>query len=343
MIKPFAHSIGPSADNRASGRIKTEVIRLFPAEVSEVSAAPRPPARRTRFKSLTILPLTALMVLVVGMPGVKESVMAPATDATSLTVANSQLEAAPSIPPLKRWSRMAADEQTAFVTEQAQRISAMLGENPHPFSRAAVQAIRDYVDSYARRSGSASEAPWEEGLRRVFDRAGRHAPTIVRAFRDRRVPAIIGLYLPMIESEYRTCLESPYGAKGLFQFMPGSARIYGVAAKDLCDIEKMAPAAAQYVADRMTEFGSDSKSMTLVLLSFNRSPAAVRRDLIQLRQQNPDLERSFWMLFDHADKLDSYFKQESRNYVPKFFAAVIVGENPETFDLRMMPLSAQGE
>ena len=51
-------------------------------------------------------------------------------------------------------------------------------------------------------------------------------------------------------------------------------------------------------------------------------------------------ERNFWTLFANRDKLDSSFQNESAWYVPMFFAAAIVGENPRNFDLQMPALSS---
>jgi hypothetical protein len=41
--------------------------------------------------------------------------------------------------------------------------------------------------------------------------------------------------------------------------------------------------------------------------------------------------------------MDEYFREETVKYVPKFFAAAIVGENPQTFGLPIPPLSTLGE
>ncbi|HEY8205602.1 MAG TPA: transglycosylase SLT domain-containing protein, partial [Pyrinomonadaceae bacterium] len=131
------------------------------------------------------------------------------------------------------------------------------------------------------------------------------------------------------------------GAKGLFQFVPETAQQYGVARKDMCDVNKMAPAAAHYIADRMAELGDDSQSMTLVLLSYNRGADSVLDALRMLRETDVNYERNFWTLFANRDKLDETFRQESAYYVPAFFAAAIIGENPNTFELQMAPLSTQ--
>ncbi|HYJ85278.1 MAG TPA: transglycosylase SLT domain-containing protein [Pyrinomonadaceae bacterium] len=122
------------------------------------------------------------------------------------------------------------------------------------------------------------------------------------------------------------------------KFLPGTARQYGVAREEMCDVEKMTPAAAHYIADRMAELGEDSQSLTLVLLSYNRGPEGVRDALRELRDTD-NYQRNFWTLFAHRDKLDEQFRKESAGYVPAFFAAAIIGENPRAFDLPTPPLS----
>jgi membrane-bound lytic murein transglycosylase D len=163
-------------------------------------------------------------------------------------------------------------------------------------------------------------------------------PLIARSFESRKVPVIIGIYLPVIESAYRNCYENNIGAKGLFQFLPQTAEHYGVARQDMCDVEKMTPAAAHYIADRMAELGEDSESVTLVLLSYNRGPEWVRNALRELRGTK-NYERNFWTLFAHRETLDATFRDENAWYVPRFFAAAIIGENPRAFELPMEPLS----
>jgi membrane-bound lytic murein transglycosylase D len=173
----------------------------------------------------------------------------------------------------------------------------------------------------------------------MYERAQQHVPLIARSFAARKVPIIIGIYLPVIESAYQHCSESPLGAKGLFQLMPQTAQNHGVARKDMCDEEKMTPAAADYIADHMAELGDDAESVTLVLLSYNRGAQWVRNTLRQLRGSE-NYERNFWTLLANKDMLDEAFRKETLAYVPGFFAAAIIGENPETFGLRTPPLSA---
>jgi membrane-bound lytic murein transglycosylase D len=214
-----------------------------------------------------------------------------------------------------------------------------MGDSPAALNEDALRAIKRNVDSYVARLGSTSTQPGREDLRVVYARPAPYLPLIARSFAARKVPTLVGIYLPMIESEYRPCFENRLGAKGMFQFLPETAKIYGVAQNEMCEMEKMAPAAAHYIADRMAELGDDAESMTLVLLSYNRGPDWVRTALRQLRETD-HYERNFWTLFVNRDQLDEQFRKENAGYVPRFFAAAIIGENPQAFGLPTAPLSA---
>jgi serine/threonine protein kinase len=237
--------------------------------------------------------------------------------------------------PAKLYSQMSERERFDFVAAQEQRISAMMGDRPVKLNEDAVRSIKKYVDRYVNRMDG---PPADASTRAVYDRARQYVPLITRSFAARKVPVIIGIYLPVIESGYRDCAEGLSGAKGLFQFIPQTARSYGVARDEMCDVEKMTPAAAQYVADHMAELGEDAQSVTLVLLSYNRGAEWVRDMLRQLRGTD-NYERNFWTLLANREKLDESFRRESASYVPSFFAAAIIGENPETFGLKTPPLS----
>ncbi len=239
----------------------------------------------------------------------------------------------------KPYTQMSTGEQLAFVDEQEQRISAMMGDRPMKLNDEAIRAIKTDLDSYLARTDSTSAKPGVESLRVIYGRAAPIIPLIAPSFNERKIPLVVGIYLPMIESAYKPCFENSVGAKGLFQFVPQTAEQYGVARGDMCDVEKMAPAAAHYIADRMAELGDDSQSMTLVLLSYNRGAESVREALRRLRETDSHYERNFWTLFANRDKLDDTFRNESAYYIPSFFAAAIIGENPQTFGLQTPPLS----
>jgi len=241
----------------------------------------------------------------------------------------------------KLYSEMNEAEQLDFIDQQEQRISMMMGDRPVKLNTEAVRVIKSYVDQFAARDRLSADLG-SERIDKVYARARPYVPLIARSFAARKVPIIIGIYLPVIESAYRNCYENTIGARGLFQFMPQTADRYGVARQDMCDVEKMTPAAAHYMADSMAELGEDSQSMTLVLLSYNRGAESVRNNLRQLRDAE-NYERNFWTLFAHRDELDDAFRNEGAHYVPGFFAAAIIGENPQNFGLPLPPLSKLAE
>jgi serine/threonine protein kinase len=280
--------------------------------------------RRHVLPSLMIAVL--LIALIAAAVGYRRSLTRSQTETSDLATAITN----------KPYSRMTEGEQLAFVDVQANRISTMMGDRPVKLNQHALLAIKKYVDRYVTQHSS--DNPQAESLSDIYARAPAYVPLIARSFAARKVPVIIGIYLPMIESAYRDCYENSIGAKGLYQFLPQTAKQYGVAHEEMCDVEKMTPAAAQYIADHMAELGDDAESMTLVLLSYNTGAQWVRDTLRELRATD-NYERNFWTLLANQDKLNWTFQNESAGYVPSFFAAAIIGENPRAFDLRTPALS----
>jgi hypothetical protein len=233
---------------------------------------------------------------------------------------------------------MGEQEKLDFIESRARHISMMMSSREYDFPPETLGYIKQYVDGYARRVANGSTRLWGEDLRSVLNRASQSAPFIVRSFNERGVPPVVGLYIAMIETEYHTCLTSPVGAQGVLQLMPGTARMYGLDPKDRCDLKKLTPAAAKYIKDRIAEFGTDSMSVALGIAGYNRSPDSIRRDLHDVLDP-ANKERTFWTLIANKEELDHWFQNENVRYVPKFFAAAVVGENPPAFGVQMKPLS----
>jgi hypothetical protein len=77
----------------------------------------------------------------------------------------------------------------------------------------------------------------------------------------------------------------------------------------------------------------------LALLAYNRGGDRLTRDLgVLITDQNKKC--SICALTADRSKLDETFRNESVFYVPRFFAAAIIGENPQMFGLQMQPLSS---
>jgi len=127
-------------------------------------------------------------------------------------------------------------------------------------------------------------------------------------------------YLSLIESGYSVSAGSPVGAVGPWQFMPGTARRYGLkteAPDERRDPQRATQAAAQYLKDLLLEFGPDS--LLLAMASYNRGENGVRAALRKL--DDPFSERSFWRLVEKG-----LLPDETADYVPRFMAHAAWGE-----------------
>lgn len=239
----------------------------------------------------------------------------------------------------KAYQQMSATERSAFVAEHARRIGREISGSEYEFTPDYVTVIQKSVDAYARRISNNGER-LKGDVRVVFDRGQVQAPTLIAAFKARNVSPLIGLYLPMVESAYVNIEQAnSVGAIGMFQFLPKTGERFGLSAQDLLDVGKSADAAARYISKNMDQFKDDPMKEALALLAYNRGEDKVTRDL-KLLVNDQNRRCSICALTADGDKLDATFQNESVHYVPSFFAAAIIGENPQAFGLKMQPLSS---
>jgi hypothetical protein len=74
-----------------------------------------------------------------------------------------------------------------------------------------------------------------------------------------------------VESNFKADAVSPKGAQGWFQFMPATAKSYGV--DDPTDLTQAAKGAAKYMADNLKKYNGDYE---LALVDYNGGPRAVK-------------------------------------------------------------------
>jgi len=243
--------------------------------------------------------------------------------------------------PGKLYQQMSQAERTAFVGEQARKIARQMSGTEYEFTPAFETDIQKSVDSYARRIGNnGGDRLWKGDARPIFERGQTFAPTLISAFRARNVSPLIGLYIPLIESEFVN-MRTPntVGAIGMFQFLPQTGARFGLTTQELLDVEKSADAAARYITNSLDQFKNDPMKEALALLSYNRGEQNVARDLrLVVDEQNKSC--SICALTTARSRLDETFRTENVYYVPRFFAAAIIGENPQAFGLQMQSLSS---
>jgi membrane-bound lytic murein transglycosylase D len=125
------------------------------------------------------------------------------------------------------------------------------------------------------------------------------------------------IFLSMVESGFSNQAYSHAKATGPWQFMPGTARLYGLEMNmwidERRDPAKSTMAAARHLRDLYEEFGD----WYLAMAAYNAGPGRVR-SAIRMTGTN-----DFWKLADSA-----YLPVETKNYVPKVLAALQLSANP---------------
>lgn len=248
--------------------------------------------------------------------------------------------ARPITQPPETYQKMTQPQRAAFVADQARRLARQMSGREYEFTPAFDLAIQKAVDRYVQRIDNKGDQFGSGDARLIFQRGQTVAPTLIHVFKGHHVSPLFGLYIPAVESEYLN-LQSPnsVGAMGMFQFLPQTGERYGLTTADLLDVEKSADAAARYIAGGLKRFQNDPMKEALALLAYNRGTGNVERDvaaLVNLQNQ----ACSICALTEQSEKLDANFKNENVYYVPRFFAAAIIGENPQAFGLQTQPLSS---
>ncbi len=153
-------------------------------------------------------------------------------------------------------------------------------------------------------------------------RSGRYRELMRRTLRKRGMPEDL-IWLAMIESGFDPLARSVAGAMGLWQFMPDTARAYGLPidrwADERLNPEASTEAAADFLGDLHRRFGS----WELAIAAYNMGYWGVAGSE---RKYNTN---DFWVL----SRLEAGLPWETTLYVPKILAAAIIGRNPHVFGL----------
>lgn len=260
----------------------------------------------------------------------------------------------------KKYQQMTDDEKNKYIQEKAENIARLIGNrSSDAISPEAIAKIKGFLNGYVGRMRSArvddcSGKGWlKSDMISVMERANKNAPFINRAFIEQGMDSRIGLYLAMIESEHCPCLQSGTGPLGMFQFTRDTARrffqpstgiISGASPSnpdDRCKPEMAAKASAAYMKYLTVWFGTGPLSVPLAIGSYNSGEGAGAKNLRDAMSADASQQRSFWTLIANADNLGTQFQLENFKYVPKFFAAAIIGENPQDFGINLPPLSSR--
>jgi membrane-bound lytic murein transglycosylase D len=178
-------------------------------------------------------------------------------------------------------------------------------EPPAPLPPTVVEAIESAV--YGR-------AEWEKRLagRPLPARAPALKPVLRRIFIEEGVPPEL-IWVAEVESTFNPAARSPVGAVGLFQFMPTTAKAFGMRMTPVdqrLDPEKNTRAAAQYLRQLHRRFGS----WPLALAAYNGGQGRVAR-LLRTHEGTT------------FNDIAAVLPAETRMYVPRVMALIALREN----------------
>ena len=138
-------------------------------------------------------------------------------------------------------------------------------------------------------------------------------------FKEYGIPTDL-YYLALIESGFNPKAYSGAKAMGVWQFISSTGRLYGLRRTDWLDErrdpEKATRAAARHLKDLFEEFGS----WPLAFAAYNAGRGRVQRAIAKAGTND------FWSL---------ELPGETRNYVPAFFAALIIAKDPERYGFQL--------
>jgi membrane-bound lytic murein transglycosylase D len=182
---------------------------------------------------------------------------------------------------------------------------------PSPLPHSVLQAMRVFTGS-----GRGYFERW-------LQRKGRYEALINAKLDERGMPRDL-LYLAMVESGFNPRAWSHASASGLWQFISATGRRYGLR-DDLWEDPRRDPvratdAALDYLEDLYAEFGD----WHLAMAAYNCGEGRIRR------QQRGEPGMSYW---------EMSLPKETRYYIPKIMAAMIIGRNPAVFGFNLAELS----
>lgn len=152
---------------------------------------------------------------------------------------------------------------------------------------------------------------------RWLARTGKYFPLYEQVLEEEGVPLELK-HLSMIESGLNPTAVSWAKAVGLWQFIPSTGQMYGLAINwwvdERRDPTKATRAAARYLKDLYTDLGD----WHLALAAYNCGPGRVKSAISKANS------RDYWVV-------RNYLPRETQQYVPLFIAATKITLEPEAY------------
>ncbi len=176
--------------------------------------------------------------------------------------------------------------------------------------------VQSYIDIYTKRKSMYGD---------MLGLSSYYFPIFEKALKSYNIPPEIK-YLSIVESSLNPHAVSRVGATGLWQFMFGTAKAYGLTMDNFVDERKdpiqASYAAAAYFRDAYEELGD----WLLAIAAYNCGKGNVNRAIDKAGSRN------FW-------DIRKFLPKETSNYVPAFIAAVYVMKYAKTHQITVKPNS----
>lgn len=164
-------------------------------------------------------------------------------------------------------------------------------------------------------------------MERLVKQAKPYLYYIVDEIEKREMPLEIAL-LPAIESAYQPLARSHLSATGLWQFMPATARHYGLKMDwwhdERRDVQASTQAALNYLQKLHKTFDGD---WLLALAAYNAGQGNVRKALRENRRKEKEL--NFWAL---------NLPTETKKYIPKLLALSTIIYEPDFYEVNLIDI-----
>lgn len=175
----------------------------------------------------------------------------------------------------------------------------------------------DRTDMYERYDRELTSMIYGHGsILLTIKRANELFPVMAPILKANNVPQDM-LYMACIESHLDTRAVSGAKAAGVWQFMPATAKQYGLEVSDEVDerynVEKATAAACRYLKNSLAKYGGDWSS---VIASYN---AGMGRVSSELDKQQAD------------DAFDLYLNSETSRYMFRLLAMKAIMEKPAAY------------
>jgi membrane-bound lytic murein transglycosylase D len=173
--------------------------------------------------------------------------------------------------------------------------------------------IQQYINYYQGRG----RPTMENGLRR----SGQFMKMARQIFKEEGVPIDI-TWLGQVESAWKPKAVSWASASGLWQFIPGTGRQYGLRQTAWVDernsFEQSTRASARYLKDLAKRYNGNWE---LAMAAYNTGAGNIDRAISRAGTAN------FWVIYP-------YIAQETRNYVPNILATILIAKNTEKYGFK---------